>query len=144
MEEMEERREMRAKLMRAKDQKEVRALLGSKATEEEIQQVWQEIQRHRPAEGLEAVDDDELTAVSGGFDRDYPTQGCAATVEEGSHCWSDDKCNYLDVTYGNYDPCPNGGNHDWKRKKKTVWGVTEVYNQCSKCKKEEYVSNDRD
>ena len=143
MEEMEERRETRAKLMRAKDQKEVRALLSPKATEEEIQQVWQEIQRHRPAEGLEAVDDDELTAVSGGADRDYGAQGCASTTKDG-WCGSSDKCTFWTITYDNYDPCPNGGNHDWKRKKKTVWGVTEVYNQCSKCKKEEYASNDRD
>ena len=115
---MEITQEMRARLIRAKDQEEVRAILGPEAAEEEIERVWQEIQHHRPAEGLEAVEDDELEAVSGGADRDYGEQGCAATVEEGSHCWSDDKCNYWAVTYGNYDPCPNGTsesrNHEWE------------------------------
>ena len=106
--------EMRAKLLHAKDQEEVRSILGPEAAEEEIERVWQEIQRHRPAEGLEAVEDDELEAVSGGYERDYGAQGCSATVEDGSHCWTDDKCTWWQVEYVNYDPCPKGGNHDWK------------------------------
>ena len=143
MSENENRQELRGKLLSAGSIEEVRALLGPETAEEEIQQTGREIEAHRPADGLEAVDDDELNAVSGGFDRDYGAEGCAATVEEGSWCSENDKCYYWDVTYGNYDPCPKGGNHDWKKKKKTVLGITEVYFQCSKCNEEDHPENDR-
>jgi hypothetical protein len=42
---------------------------------------------------------DELEAVSGGADRDWLTDGCAATVEPGSWCRSDDSCYEWDVEY---------------------------------------------
>ena len=44
---------------------------------------------------------DELEAVSGGSDRNWLTDGCSATVEIGSWCWSDDTCIRYDVTYDN-------------------------------------------
>ena len=66
MSEKDNRQELRRKLIRAKDIEEVRAILGPETAEEEINQTWREIEAHRPAEGLEAVDDDELEAVSGG------------------------------------------------------------------------------
>ena len=110
---MEITREMRARLIRAKDLEEVRVLLGPDETEEEIEQAWQEIEAH-PAGKLEDVDDDELEAVSGGADRDWEKDGCSASVEDGSWCGSDDKCKIWDVTYDNFDPCPKGGRHDWK------------------------------
>ena len=135
MEEMEERREMRAKLIRAKDQVEVRAILGPEASEKEIEQIWREIEAHRPADGLETVDDDELDAVSGGwYDRDYGTQGCADTTKDG-WCWSADKCSSWTILYGNYDPCPKGGNHKWIliKKEASLWGNKIGFYQCEAC-----------
>ena len=131
---MEITQEMRAKLMRAKDQEEVRAILGSETTEEEIQQVWQEIQHHCPAEGLEAVEDDELEAVSGGYERDYGKNGCSATVEAKSFCWKDDACIRLQVEYVNRDPCPKGTsasrNHVWKA---VGWEGRNRLWECKQC-----------
>ena len=57
---------------------------------------------------------DELEAVSGGADRNWVTEGCAATVEYGSWCGSNDRCVVRDVTYS-FEPtshlCPNCGKH---------------------------------
>ena len=132
---MEITQEMRAKLIRAKDQEEVRAILGPEAAEDEIGQIWREIEAHRPADGLETVDDDELDAVSGGgYDRNYGTQGCADTTKDG-WCWSADKCSSWTILYGNYDPCPKGGNHKWKfirRAETPVLSIVDIY-KCEAC-----------
>ena len=144
MGEQENTRELRGKLIRAKDIEEVRAILGPETAEEEIDQVWQEIEAHRPAEGLEEVDDDELEAVSGGADRDWEKEGCSASAEYGSRCWSDDYCTQIEVTYSNFDPCPEGGRHDWDihewGEKTYDWIVYKTscrYRvfQCTKCDK---------
>ena len=42
---------------------------------------------------------DEMEAASGGEERDWLTDGCAATVEAGSWCGSNDKCHRWDVIY---------------------------------------------
>ena len=107
-------REIRAKLIRAKDIEEVRAILGPETAEEEIIQTWREIEAHRPEGNLEEVDEDELDAVSGGADRDLDDDGCSATVEKGSRCWSDDYCTWLEVTYSNHSFCTDGKKHDWE------------------------------
>ena len=133
MRDKENRRELRGKLIRAGNMEEVRAILGPNAKKAEIDRAWREIEAHRPAEGLETVDDDELAAVSGGADRDWIEDGCAATVEKGSWCGSDDFCIWFDVTYSNYDPCPKGGNHEWKEKRKSVLNLAQYYRQCKKC-----------
>ncbi len=112
MNEKENRGELRGKLIRAKDIEEVRAILGPETAEEEINQTWREIEAHRPADGMEAVDDDELAAVSGGADRDLDDDGCSATVEKGSRCWSDDYCTWVEVTYSSVDFCTDGYRHD--------------------------------
>ena len=55
---------------------------------------------------------DELEAVSGGADRDWLTDGCAATVEPGSWCGTNDKCVKIYVTYDHApekDKCPECG-----------------------------------
>ena len=115
MSERENKQELRGKLIRAKDIEEVRAILGPETAEEEIKQVWREIEAHRPAEGLDAVDDDELAAVSGGADRDWEKEGCSATVEIDSWCGSDDTCFWFDVTYTNFENMCTYGHygHDW-------------------------------
>ncbi|MDO5326250.1 MAG: hypothetical protein Q4G00_05935 [Clostridia bacterium] len=141
MSELENKQELREKLLSAKDIEEVRAILSPETAEEEIKQVWREIEAHRPAEGLEAVDDDELEAVSGGADRDWEKEGCSATVEKGSWCGSDDDCIWWDVTYTNFDPCSEGGKHEWQHKLtgfegRRYMGRAKYYlYECKKCKK---------
>ena len=115
MSERENKQELRGKLIHAGSMEEVRAILGPETAEEEINQTWREIETHRPEEGLAAVDDDELEAVSGGADRDWEEVGCSASVEVRSWCRSDDACFWFDVTYSNFYPCSKGGKHDWRR-----------------------------
>lgn len=60
------------------------------------------------------IDENELTAISGGgeacpsvifgmghggCEADYFVESCAATVEDGSRCGSNDRCSVWDVTY---------------------------------------------
>ena len=127
-------REMRAKLICAKDQEEVRSILSPNATDEDIERVWQEIETHRPADGLEAVDDDELEAVSGGYKRDYGKNGCSASVDAKSFCWKDDACIWWQVEYVNRDPCPKGTsasrNHVWKA---VGWEGRNRLWECKQC-----------
>ncbi len=57
------------------------------------------------------IADEELDAVSGGKHQDWLTDGCTATVELGSWCWSDDWCYTWDSTY-DHEPlkkCPQCG-----------------------------------
>ena len=109
-------------LLKAVSEEEVRAILGKDAEEEQTERIWNEIRNHRD---LEKLDDDELEAVNGGslsdflssiyYDRDYLKEGCAATVEYGSFCASNDACLCWDVVYENDDEaCVYGvKGHDW-------------------------------
>ena len=93
--------ELREKLLAAKSAEEVTELVkadGQEITAEEAEQILQEISQHREEKELSP---DELEAVSGGDHRNWLTQGCAATVEDDSWCWSDDWCKEWDVTYYN-------------------------------------------
>ena len=82
---------------------------GQTVTPEDIAYLWDEISSYRKVKELSL---DELEAVSGGADRNWVTEGCAATVEYGSWCDSNDRCIYWDVTY-DFQPtptlCPNCG-----------------------------------
>jgi len=82
---------------------------GQTVTPEDIAHLWDEISSYRKVKELSL---DELEAVSGGADRNWVTEGCAATVEYGSWCDSNDRCIYWDVTY-DFQPtptlCPNCG-----------------------------------
>ena len=69
---------------------------GQTVTAEDIAHLWDEISSYRKAKELSL---DELEAVSGGADRDWLTDGCAATVEPKSWCDSNDSCIWWDVTY---------------------------------------------
>ena len=106
--------EPKAKLLVAKSAEEVTELVkadGQEITAEDAAHLWEEITRKSEQNGKE-LSLDELEAVSGGADRNWATQGCAATVEYGSWCGSNDKCVNWDVTY-DYPPtdtlCPNCG-----------------------------------
>lgn len=93
--------ELRAKLLAAKSKEEVTALAradGQELSQEDAARIWEEIAKTREQDGKE-LELDELDAVSGGKDRDWPTDGCAATVEPGSRCGSNDACWHFDVTY---------------------------------------------
>ena len=140
MSEKENRRELRRRLFQASDKEEVRAILGSETTQEEIDRTWREIEAHRPAAGLDVVDDDELEAVSGGA-RNYGEAGCASTTEN-EWCWANDHCNLWVTEYTNFDPCPKGKNHDWF---KVIMAYDSDYSppkkyrifECRKCKERE-------
>ena len=74
-------------------------------------QVYQELQRHRSGEA-ERLDLNELDAVSGGADRSWTKDGCAATCEYNSWCGSNDFCYCFDVTYDDFwATCPDGHKH---------------------------------
>ena len=67
----------------------------------DAERVWKEIERRRSSMS-EKLDVDELDAVSGGTNRDWKKDGCSATCEEGSWCWSNDKCEIFDVIYSKF------------------------------------------
>ena len=80
--------ELKAKLLAAKSAEEAAGLLkadGREITAEDAAKLWNEITKCRDQEG-KALSPNELEAVSGGVDRDWLTDGCAATVEPGSDC----------------------------------------------------------
>ena len=80
-------KELKTKLLAAESAEEVTELIkadGQEITAEDAVHLWEEIERKRNADGKE-LSLDELDAITGG--RDWPTQGCAATVEPGSDCW---------------------------------------------------------
>ena len=124
---MEISKELKEKLLKANSPEEMKALLGEAVTDEQAAQMWLEAQALRGA--LDEMDDGELDAVNGGIrftdiftrpfappDRDYNTQGCAATVEYGSRCGSNDACYSYDVKYDHIEnACVYGvKGHDWE------------------------------
>ncbi len=42
---------------------------------------------------------DEMDAVNGGYDRERAKDGCAATYERDSWCWTNDYCFQVEVIY---------------------------------------------
>ncbi len=91
---------LKAKLLAAQSAGEVAALLeaeGRELSPEDAARIWEGLEARREDDG--ALSLDELEAVSGGADRDWLKDGCAATVEPGSDCWGTDSCSLLPVTY---------------------------------------------
>ena len=77
----------------------------------DAKRIYEEIENHRSNRN-ERLDLEELDAVSGGADRDWKKDGCAATCEAGSWCGSNDYCMIWDVTYDNFWVCcPDGHDH---------------------------------
>ena len=101
--------ELKAKLLAAKSAEEAAALVkaaGQELTEEEAAKLWEEIERVSDGRQLSK---DELGVVSGGS-RNWITEGCAATVEDGSSCWGTDACSGINVHYELFNAeskCPN-------------------------------------
>ena len=102
---------------------------GQAATPEEIAHLWDEIGSHRTEIELSLY---ELESVSGGADRDWLKDGCAATVEPCSWCKSDDACFNWDVVYAHQPVgiCPYCGGYQYSRP-----SLAEYV--CAKCGKTE-------
>ena len=116
-------KEIKAKLANAKSLEEAKEILNGHA-DINPERVWEEIERHR-SNWNEKLDLDELDAVAGGA-RDYAKEGCAATVEVGSWCWSNDHCMHWDVTYVNlWSVCPDLKPHEFVNGKCRRCGITE-------------------
>ena len=93
----------------------------------DAERVWQELDAHRSSKS-EKLDLNELDAISGGADRDWTKDGCAATCEFGSWCWSNDRCLSWDVTYDNFwIKCPDGQDHVFVNLHCTRCGFVEPY-----------------
>ena len=65
---MEITKELREKLLTANSEEEVKALLGDEVTAADAAFVWEKLQAKKDEGALEALDDDELEAVSGGYE----------------------------------------------------------------------------
>ena len=98
---------------------------GQTVTPEDIAHLWDEISSYRKVKELSL---DELEAVSGGADRDWLTDGGAATVEPYSWCKSNDTCFIVDVVYAHQPVgiCPYCGGYQYSRP-----SVAEYV--CAKC-----------
>ena len=109
-------KEVLQQLRLANDADEVKAIIAESndaLSTNELEHILQEVERHGSSESTR-LDLDELDAVSGGADRDWQKDGCTATCEGGSWCWSNDRCAVWDVTYDNFwSTCPDGSEHEW-------------------------------
>lgn len=89
--------ELKEKIKMAHSAEEVAALLRPSGVDETLAtQIWNELSGHRDDKELSL---DELETISGGADRDWAKDGCAATYEYDSWCDSNDWCYFFDVTY---------------------------------------------
>ncbi len=139
--------ELKTKLLAAKSAGEAAELIraaGQEITAEDAARLWEEISHMRDQDGRE-LSLDELESVSGGSDRDWAKDGCAATVENGSWCDSNDMCFIWDVTY-DHDPlkarCPNCGTPLYKSYAlERGYPVMEevVYKRCKNCGYKEFM-----
>ena len=107
--------EMKEKLLVAKSAEEAAALLKESGVDETTaKHLWEEMNRKREANGGK-LSLDELEAVSGGARyRNWKEEGCAATVEPGSWCGSDDRCDHWEVCYSQGplgSKCPRCGGY---------------------------------
>ena len=107
---------------------------GYEVTGDELIAAKKELCRSDSAEVVE-LDLADMDNAAGGS-RDWVTQGCAATVEYGSACWSNDNCLLLDVTYTHapsYYKCENCGNTMFRDKSYVDHGMPKIRYQCPNC-----------
>ena len=108
-----ENHKKREQLLQARSLEDVQNILEGEPSNV-AERISKEFELHRF--GSKKLDIDELDAVSGGADRDWTKDGCAATCEGGSWCGSNDWCEIWDVTYTNFwATCPDGSQHEWDR-----------------------------
>ena len=129
--------ELKSKLLAAQSAEEVAALVkadGQEITAEDAGHLWEEIKKCREQDGRQ-LSLDELESVSGGADRNWVTDGCAATVNYGSWCGSNDRCIVWDVTY-DFEPtstlCPNCGKNMYLQN--TIKHSSTEYEEQYRCK----------
>ena len=127
--------ELKAKLRSAKSEEEAAALLKDAGVDEPLAgRLWNEISRSREGNELSL---DELETVSGGADQDWLKEGCAATVEAGSWCGTNDSCVWIDVQYDHEpvkDLCPQcGGQMYMDRVEYESKGNAYYYRKCLRC-----------
>lgn len=128
--------ELKAKLLAAKSEEELTVLLKDTGVDKTAaERILVELTNKREADGKE-LSLDELEAISGGADRDFLKDGCAATMEPGSWCESNDCCYIWDVTYDNEPTktsCPFCGSDPM-----VTWSMRDsdgIYFICSNCGK---------
>ena len=128
--------ELKAKLLAAKSEEELTVLLKNTGVDKPAaERIWVELTNKCEADGKE-LSLDELEAISGGADRDFLKDGCAATTEPGSWCESNDCCYIWDVTYDNEPTktsCPFCGSDPM-----VTWSMRDndgIYFICSNCGK---------
>ena len=101
-------KELKEKLKQAKTLDEARQILQDHNEDPSLaKDLWKEIVHFKQKVSME-----ELEAISGGADRDYLKDGCAATVEADSWCGSNDACYIWSVIYDNKPTdikCPDCG-----------------------------------
>ena len=134
-----DREELIKKTLAAASAEEVMEIVraaGEEITAEEANQFFETLKKSQADQKLSL---DELDAVSGGEDRDWVLDGCAATVEYGSHCGSNDMCFKIDVTY-DHEPtsylCPNCGQHMYLHEREYTGnlGSGPIYMNWYRCK----------
>ena len=104
--------ELKERLLQAESLEDAKKILEGQPSDV-AERICEEFKNHRLADNRK-LDMDELDAVSGGADRDWTKDGCAATCEPNSWCGSNDYCVYWDVTYNNFwATCPDGSQHQW-------------------------------
>jgi len=119
--------ELKARLLAAENADEVREILKDHP-EFDAERVYGELEHYR-SDRSEQLDMDELESVSGGADRDWVKDGCAASCRQSIEglCWSNDRCAIWDVTYSNFwKTCPDGSKHDFD-----IWGTCKKCGYCS-------------
>ena len=128
--------ELKTKLLQAGSVGEMTELLEDAGVDESMaEQLLEELTQKREGD-VEELSLDELESVSGGSDRDWLVDGCAATVEPGSWCGSNDACVIWDVTYDHQprEYCTCGGVMYY------TWGTTQF--KCIACGKEVDISDE--
>ena len=138
--------ELEAKLLAAHSAEEAAALLRSAGVDKPLaERIWQELAHQRASDDKE-LSLNELEAVAGGT-RDWVTEGCAATVEPGSWCWSNDHCAVVVEHYDNTPVsvnCPRCGTYFYTEPRETG-GRSCLYYVCKACKFERFAYwNDSD
>lgn len=120
---------------------EVARAVGFDVTAEELIEAAAEIRAEQAAaQDAAAAEITELTEgemdQAAGGERDWARQGCAATVESSSWCWSNDSCFVAQVTYTNppsYNTCPNCGHTMYRWKNVVEGGMPYKYYKCPNC-----------
>ena len=106
-------KELYEKLLEAESLEEVAGYLKAEGVSEPAaEEVWEKLQEKKQAEtetqemSLEELDDVAGGTICVGGERDWFTQGCAATVEKGSSCWhTDGGCAISNIDYRNTPNC---------------------------------------